>query len=432
DNLGDNTFDTVELYSDVGADLWLHYFEDRSNTLEGGTFGNITDSRLWIRGIPSGTLPQEEINAIFTMIGEAPGSSNLPGDIPDRLSFILAIKNFSGDSTANENDLTLPVNPAAPPATLIMVAGTERIRSLSYNSTLMRGGYASDVSSLSIHVENLPEVLILKGSFQLSSTGLSRVNFNNPNLNTISQLLDNALLTVVEVVLDLGSILNTLPDLIVGTAGSSGGELEVLCLSQVRQTWNDGSVRSPSSLGVISMAIGSSDHPWLTDSDHILLSQDTEIEQVDGRDGPIEPLVPVAMSLRISNISRVFQSYDPVTSIRSLELGGQQSGALLVGHIRHSGTDFSDVTAQSAMISNRPGLLSVVQDPAKLVYTASEPIGTITYGGEQGAQRNAIRLEGLPAAFQLNLGDSVGFQADTPITSIMVQMTNATTPLTMD
>ena len=55
DNLGDNTFDTVELYSDVGADLWLHYFEDRSNTLEGGTFGNITDSRLWIRGIPSGT-----------------------------------------------------------------------------------------------------------------------------------------------------------------------------------------------------------------------------------------------------------------------------------------------------------------------------------------------------------------------------------------
>ncbi|MEC7112128.1 MAG: hypothetical protein VXW72_01210, partial [Candidatus Thermoplasmatota archaeon] len=232
--------------------------------------------------------------------------------------------------------------------------------------------------------------------------------------------------------LDLGSILNTLPDLIVGTAGSSGGELEVLCLSQVRQTWNDGSVRSPSSLGVISMAIGSSDHPWLTDSDHILLSQDTEIEQVDGRDGPVDPLVPVAMSLRISNVSRVFQSYDPVTSIRALELGGQQSGALLVGHIRHSGTDFSDVTAQSAMISNRPGLLSVVQDPEKLVYTASEPIGTITYGGEQGAQRNAIRLEGLPAAFQLNLGDSVGFQADTPITSIMVQMTNATTPLTMD
>ncbi|MBA4735344.1 MAG: hypothetical protein H2065_05070 [Candidatus Poseidoniales archaeon] len=432
DNLGDNTFDTVELYSDVGADLWLHYFEDRSNTLEGSSFGNTTDSRLWIRGIPSGTLPQEEINAIFTMIGEAPGSSNLPGEVPDRLSFILAIKNFSGDVTANENDLTLPVNPAAPPSTLIMVAGTERIDSLTYDSTMKRGGYENDVSSLSIHVENLPEVLILKGSFQLSSTGLSRVNFNNPDLNTIAQLLDNALLTLVEIVLDLGSILNTLPDLIVGTAGSSGGQLEVLCLSQVRQTWSNGAVRGPSSLGRISMAIGSSDHPYISDSDHILLSQDTEIELVDGRDGPIEPIVPVAMSIRVSNISRVFQSYDPVTSVRSLELEGQQSGGLLVGHIRHSGSNFENVTAQSAMISNRPAFLSVVQDPAKLVYSASEPIGTITYGGEQGAQRNAIRLEGLPAEFQLNLGDDVGFQAETPITSIMVQMTNATTPLTMD
>ena len=432
DNLGDNTFDTVELYSDVGADLWLHYFEDRSNAIEGGTFGNTTDSKLWIRGLPSGTLPPEEINAIFTMIGEAPGSVNLPGDIPDRLSFIIAIKNYSGDVTANENDLTLPVNPAAPPSTLIMVAGTERIDSLSYNSTLQRGGYANDVSSLSVQVENLPEVLILKGSFQLSSTGISRVNFNNPDLNTIAQLLDNALLTLVEVVLDLGSILNALPDLIVGTAGSSGGELEALCLSQVRQTWSNGAVRGPSTLGQISMAIGSSDHPWLTDSDHILLSQDTEIDKVDGRDGPVDPLVPVAMSIRVSNISRVFQSYDPITSVRALQLEGQQSGALLVGHIRHSGTNFANVTAQSAMISNRPADLTVVQDPAKLVYTASEPIGTITYGGEQGAQRNAIRLEGLPAQFQLNLGDSVGFQADTPITSIMVQMTNATTPLTMD
>ena len=124
----------------------------------------------------------------------------------------------------------------------------------------MRGGYARTSARFQSTLKP-PEVLILKGSFQLSSTGLSRVNFNNPDLNTISQLLDNALLTLVEVVLDLGSILNTLPDLIVGTAGSSGGELEVLCLSQVRQTWNDGSVRSPSSLGVISMAIGSSDHP---------------------------------------------------------------------------------------------------------------------------------------------------------------------------
>jgi len=432
DNLGDNTFDTVELYSDVGADLWLHYFEDRSNTIEGGTFGNISDSRLWIRGIPSGTLPQEEIDAIFTTIGEAPGSVNLPGDMPDRLSFILAIKNFTGDSTTNQNDLTLPINPAAPPATLIMIAGTERIDSLTYDSTMKRGGYENDVSSIRISVSNLPEVLVLKGSFQLSETGVSRVNFNNPNLNTIAQILDNALLTLVEIVLDLGSILNGLPDAIVGTAGTSGGSIEVICLTQVKQTWFDGSVRSPSSLGEIALAIGSSDHPWFSSSDHILLSEDTSIATIAGRDGPVSPLVPVAMSIRVSNISRVFQSFDAITSERTLELIGQQSGALLIGHIRHNGLDLENVTSQSARISNRPGDLTVVQDPNKLVYSASEPIGTITYGGQEDKQRNAIRLEGLPAAFQLNLGDSIGFAADTPIDSITVQMTNATTPLTMD
>ena len=100
DNVGQNTFDTVEIYSDVGVDLYLHYFEDRSNIPEGDSpFGNITDSRSWIRGLPSGTMPTEEIAAIFTMIGEAPGSEGFPGNLPERLSLIIAIKNFSGDST---------------------------------------------------------------------------------------------------------------------------------------------------------------------------------------------------------------------------------------------------------------------------------------------------------------------------------------------
>ena len=48
DNLGDNSFDTIEIYSDVGTDVYIHYFEDRSNVPEGDSpFGNITDSRLW-------------------------------------------------------------------------------------------------------------------------------------------------------------------------------------------------------------------------------------------------------------------------------------------------------------------------------------------------------------------------------------------------
>ena len=89
DNFGDNTFDTVEVFSDRDADVYVHYFEDRSKMPEGdAAFGNISDARIWIRGLPSGSLPQEEINALFTMIGEAPGSINLPGDVPKSLVLV--------------------------------------------------------------------------------------------------------------------------------------------------------------------------------------------------------------------------------------------------------------------------------------------------------------------------------------------------------
>ena len=67
-----------------------------------------------------------------------------------------------------------------------------------------------------------------------------------------------------------------------------------------------------------------------------------------------------------------------------------------------------------------------------MTYSASSPIGTITYGGESATQRNAIRLKGLPAAFSLVLGDTVGYVANEPMESIQIQMTNATNPLTMD
>ena len=149
DNAGDNSFDTIEIYSDVSTDVFIHYFEDRSNVPEGDDpFGNITDSRLVIRGLPSGTMHDDEIGAIFTTIGEAPGSLNLPGEVPERLSMIIAIKNFSGDQTTNVNDPTLPINPASPPNSLFLIAGTESIERFVYDSSFKRGGYATDSSSM--------------------------------------------------------------------------------------------------------------------------------------------------------------------------------------------------------------------------------------------------------------------------------------------
>lgn len=432
DNYGQNSFDTVELYSDVRADVYLHYFEDRSNVPEGSSpFGNITDSRAWIRGLPSGSMHQDEIAAIFTMIGEAPGSVNLPGDIPDRLSLIIAIKNFTADSSGNVNDETLPINPASPPNTLVLVAGTASIERLELISSFKRGGYENDSSSMLVEMDDLPRVIVVQGSFLIPSSGTSRVNFDNPNLNTISQLFDNALLTVVEVVLDIGTIVNGLPNAVVGTAGSTGGEVNIQCFSQVKLSLPS-SERTTMEIGKMAFALASSPQPWLPDMDHILLSEDTSIEVVNGRIGPQDPLVPVAMSMRIGGVSHVRHAFDPVNEVRNMELLGASSGALLIGHIQHDNGDLDNAVKQSATVSNRPSSFNIVQQTERLEYIASEPIGTITYGGESGTQRNAIRLDGLPSTFSLVLGDTVGYIASEPMNSIQLQMTNATEPLTMD
>jgi hypothetical protein len=432
DNVGDNSFDTIEIYSDVGTDVYIHYFEDRSNVPEGDDpFGNITDSRLWIRGLPSGSLHPDEIAAIFTTMGEAPGSVNLPGEIPDRLSLMIAIKNFSADNSNNVNDPTLPLNPAEPPNTMLLIAGTSSIKEFNYASTFKRGGYSGDSSSMVVQIEDLPRVIVIQGSFLLSSTGVNRVNFDNPNLNTIAQFFDNALLTVVEIVLDIGSILNGLPTAVVGTAGSTGGVIDIQCFNQVKKSLPT-SNRESMEIGHMQFALASSPQPWLPDMDHILLSEDTDSAIVDGRLGPVDPLVPVAMSMRIGGISEVRHAFDPINEIRDMQLDGSASGSLLIGHIKHQSGDMSSAIKQSAMVSNRPAQFNILQQAESLQYQASEPIGTITYGGQSGEQRNAIRLSGLPSEFTLVLGDTVGYVADGPMESIQVQMTNASTPLTMD
>ena len=418
DNLGDNSFDTIEIFSNVGTDVYIHYFEDRSNVPEGDApFGNITDSRLWIRGLPSGSLHPDEIAAIFTVMGEAPGSVNLPGEIPDRLSLMIAIKNFSADNSNNVDDPTLPINPAEPPNTMLLIAGTSSIKEFNYASTFKRGGYSGDSSSMLVEIEDVPRVIVIQGSFLLSSTGVSRVNFDNPNLNTLAQIFDNALLTVVEIVLDIGAILNGLPTAVVGTAGSTGGIIDIQCYNQVKKSLPS-SNREAMEIGQLRFALASSPQPWLPGSDHILLSEDTNIAVVDGRLGPVDPLVPIAMSMSVGGISHVRHAFDPINEVRDMQLDGSASGSLLIGHIKHDDGDMPNAIKQSAMVSNRPAQFNILQQAESLEYQASEPIGTITYGGQSGEQRNAIRLSGLPSSFTLVLGDTVGYVADGPMESL--------------
>ena len=433
DNIGQNSYDTVELFTDEDADIAIHYYEDRSNVAEGSSpWGNITDSRAWIRGLPSGSMEEDEINAIFTTIGEQPSSVDFAGNVPNRLGFIVAIKNFTGDSTANVNDATLPINPANPPNTLILIAGVGRIDSINYKSTFMRGGYANDSSSLYLQIEDLPEVVVIQGSFLLPTTGVNRVNFDNPELGGLTQLLDNTLLSIVEIILDIGNILNGIPKAAVATAGASGGTIQLDCYSQVKMSLSSGQTRVDRQVGLISAALASSTQPWLPEIDHILLAQDDSIETVFGRGGEVDPVVPVAMSVRIGGIHHAKHSFDVESSTRVMTLEGSSQNELLIGHINHDGPDIMSGSGQAAVISNRPDVLSLTQTPESMVYSATGPIGTITYGGVDGAQRNAMRLVGLPSQFSLILGEEVGYLANQPLERIEVQISNSTNPVTMD
>ena len=100
--------------------------------------------------------------------------------------------------------------------------------------------------------------------------------------------------------------------------------------------------------------MSSSDQPWLPESDHLLLSSDAAIGVVQGRSGPVDPLVPVAMSARVSGVSGVIQSFDPLTSERILELKGSSAEPVIIGHVSHDGPNMSAAQKQAAMISNRP------------------------------------------------------------------------------
>ena len=437
DNAGENSFDNIEIFSDTDADLYFHYFEDRSaHVEEGGQFGNITDSRGWVRDMPKGTMPQEEIDAIFTLIGEAPGSSNLPGQMPNRLSLIISIKNYTADNSANVADSSLLFDPSDNRwNSLILIAGTERIGKLEYVSTFQRYGYAMDSSSMEVEIIDLPEVVAVFGTFEIPSSNRIRVEFGTaPDL--LSEVLDNVVLNLVEIILDLGTILNGLPEAIVGTAGESSGEIFLQMYDQVRESWNDGSIRSETTVSKLSLAIGSSPHPVM-DKNHILLAEDLDYTDsngnVDGKYGRINgPLVPVGMSVLMTDISGVSYSYDQNTDLRTISLSGISGEELIIGHLTHFSNTTDGEVKQFASISNRPENLTISQQGSVITYSATGEIGTITYSGEGGDQYNALRLNGLPSQFQLELGDTLAMYAPDGIDSIEVQISNASTPLTMD
>ena len=162
----------------------------------------------------------------------------------------------------------------------------------------------------------------------------------------------------------------------VGTAGSTGGVIDIQCFNQVKKSLPS-SNRESMEIGHMQFALASSPQPWLPDMDHILLSEDTDSTIVNGRLGPVDPLVPVAMSMRIGGISNVRHAFDPINEIRDMQLDGSPSGSLLIGHIKHQSGDMTSAIKQSAMVSNRPAQFNILQQAESLQYQASEPLSLI-------------------------------------------------------
>ena len=160
---GDRSLTTVEYFADRRSDLHIHFHEDRSVVSQeenGGSFGNTTESLGWLRGMPEGSMSQGEITRIFRMLGSS-DEPELPGGKPGRLGLIIGIKNFSRDTSPNEDDPTLPVNPAYPPISMILLRSAQPLDSLDYSSWYERGGENSDHRRVDISIEAIPTALVL-------------------------------------------------------------------------------------------------------------------------------------------------------------------------------------------------------------------------------------------------------------------------------
>ena len=426
DNLGEDGLDTIEFWAERETDLRIHYFEDRSNLAEDDAYGNVTEAIGWIRKLPSQSFEPDEIDKIYDMLGYE-NELEMPGQRPFRLSFILGIKNFTRDTSANTNNPTLPVNPhsSTRPDTLVLIAAKTKIEQLDYISWYQRYGNESDHRRIHFTLTDIPEVIVLYGSFQLGGEDTDTETPNDPSLSAFSQLLDGAIITIVDVIINIGSILNTIPDSLTETSGSKGGDIHLEMMNSIRQN------RVQRHLGEIMILFGSSSHPTLLE-DHFMLTKDTDLDYVNGRLGSMTPLTRVGLSARFTGLSNIHYTYNPTDDLRSIQIEMLPGEQFRFAYLEHENNSINTSAIQSALLSERPSNLSIVQGSETMHYSADMGISNLVYYAESGKQRNALKLEGLPKEFDILIGDEVGYSSLEPLDSIAIQISNATTDYVLD
>ena len=434
---GEDGLDTIEYWADERTDLHIHFHENRSElppeeSAEGAR-GNVTDSVGWLRGMPAGSLSEGEIQRVFTMLGSDGSQSELPGDLPERLGLIIGIKNFSRDDSQNVNDPTLPVNPANPPKTLILLRSVQSVEEVDYDSWFLREGAVDDHRKIHISARNVPTAAVLYGSFELGGSDEVETSFDSEeSLDFVSKIVDNVLINIVDLFLDIGNVLNDVPSAVVdvisggvdGTSGLEGRSFHLL----LNDNWLV--TRSDMPIDYISVQIGSSTHPVLP-GDHLMLAKDNDLATVDGRDGPVEPLVPVAASIRFSGLIAFSLVDDNDLDEQTVTLRTSSDESFGFTYIEHPPTILEGASYQSLIMSDIPDNLSTHITPERMQYTASTGIDSIVYAGLDGTQRQAAHIIGVPDSFTTTFGTVTGWSSLTPISTIEAQVSNASEPVTM-
>ena len=432
---GENGLTTVEYWADERADLHIHFHEDRSEVPPenaDGDYGNVTDSSGWLRGMPAGSLSTAEIDRAFTMLGSK-SEPQLPGGQPTRLGLIIAVKNFTRDTSDNVDDPTLPVNPAYPPKTLVMVRSVQSVEEIEYHSWMKRGGADTDHRRIQVTAKDIPTAVVLFGSFELGGTEEADTSLDSAeNLDFMSRIFDVVLINIVDLFLDIGNILNDIPsatvDIIGGGAGGTGGLSGQTLHLLMNDHWRaDREARSIQEVGI---QIGSSPHPTMP-GDHLILAKDRQLETVQGRNSPVTPMVQVAASLRFSGLSAFTLVDDLESETQRVSLLTSAVEEFSFIYIDHAPNNLSGAAHQGLSISDIPDNLSAELTPELATYSASSTIDRISYTGIDGDQRQAAHVLDLPADFNIEFGAITKWSASSPISTIHAQLTDSLEPVTM-
>ena len=428
---GEDGLTTIEYFANAPTDLWVHFHEDRSDLTPsaGEAYGNLTNSEGWFRQMPYGSLSDHEIERVFRMLGSE-SEPALPGQMPERLSLIIGIKNFSRDSTPNADDPTLPVNPASPPNTLVLLRSTGPVAEIDYVSHFLREGMESDHRNMRLHVTDTPDAMVLYGDFWLGGTETVDTSVDNSDLDMLSRMLDFTILALVNIFLDVGDIINSIPGALVDLIGGSASESQGMALHLELYTSFE-SDRAVAELGSATITMGSSSHP-VGVGNHLLLAEDRALEHVDGRRGQQTPLVPIAFSLHHEGLSAVHIVDDQLNEEQEISMAGAGGEPMRILFMEMDETDIESADFQYILLAEQPGLLNLSVEPGSLLFAADTGISEVVYAGRAGAQRQSVVLDQVPGNFSMVMTDDTTWTSTVPLGEVSLMITNSSAPQTMD